>query len=131
MKGVYLLIIQVGKDVSIKIGALGKKYFKNGVYCYIGSAQENLEKRIERHLEKEKNNYWHIDYLLENDSVFVLDVLKKEAGKQEECVIAKRFFENAKSIKGFGCSDCNCESHLFKLDDINKKSLFFAKENEM
>lgn len=131
MKGIYLLIIQVGRDVFLDIGSLGKIFFEKGIYFYVGSAQNNLEKRIERHLKKEKNNHWHIDYLLENKEVFVLDVLKKEAGKQEECFVAKRFSENAKTIKGFGCSDCDCESHLFKIDDINKKKLFFIKENEM
>ncbi|NOQ37998.1 DUF123 domain-containing protein, partial [archaeon] len=64
MKGVYVLIVKVDKDIQEKIGALGKIRFCRGTYAYVGSAQNGLEKRIARHLSKKKSLFWHIDYLL-------------------------------------------------------------------
>ena len=69
MKGTYCLIINVKKDVKIKIGkVLGEIEFKKGCYLYVGSAMNSLEKRVQRHLSKDKKKHWHIDYLLLNDS---------------------------------------------------------------
>ena len=48
------MIINVRKDIKERIGALGKINFKKGKYVYVGSAQNNLEKRIARHLSKDK-----------------------------------------------------------------------------
>jgi Uri superfamily endonuclease len=53
MKGIYVLIISVDKDTIVDAGVLGQLNFKKGLYAYVGSAQANLEKRIERHLRKE------------------------------------------------------------------------------
>jgi len=74
-----------------------------------------LEKRIERHLRKTKQKFWHIDYLLDDANVEVLKVFHKKAGRLEECKIAKNISEIGVPVKGFGSSDCKCESHLFKL----------------
>jgi len=116
-KGVYVLVISISGDVRVNIGALGGINFKKGLYAYVGSAQKSLEKRIERHLKKVKQKFWHIDYLLENKAVEVLEVFHKEAEKPDECKIAKRISEENVSIKGFGSSDCRCKSHLFQLKD--------------
>lgn len=74
-----------------------------------------MEKRIERHLRKTKQKFWHIDYLLDDANVEVLKVFHKKAGRLEECKIAKNISEIGVPVKGFGSSDCKCESHLFKL----------------
>ncbi len=115
MNGIYCLIIRVEKNISLKIGALGVIDFKQSYYAYIGSAQNNLEKRIERHLSKTKKIRWHIDYLLSYPAVKIEKVLYKEAGKQEECRTASLLSKTAEGRKGFGCSDCRCLSHLFRI----------------
>jgi len=121
MKGSYILIIQVKRDVEIKIGKLGALSFKRGYYAYVGSALNGLETRIERHLRKKKKMHWHIDYFL--DKARIKEVWYKEGGK--ECEMAGMF--SLPSIKNFGCSDCKCRSHLFysssykKLVDAIKK----------
>jgi len=74
VKGVYVLIISLAKDVNVKVGALGKIDFKKGTYAYVGSAQTNLLKRVERHLRKAKRRFWHIDYLLCNSNAKILKV---------------------------------------------------------
>jgi Uri superfamily endonuclease len=83
----------------------------------VGSAQNNLEKRIERHLRKKKQRFWHIDYLLCNDEVQAAKVFWKKADKLEECLVAKKLLNIAIPILDFGCSDCRCISHLFWLGD--------------
>lgn len=111
MKGSYVLITFLHKNKKIKIN---KKIinFKKGYYCYVGSALPNLEKRIERHLSKKKKKHWHIDYFLEYGKI--IDVLKIKSNKKIECEISKRVEKiSVGSIKGFGSSDCGCESHFY------------------
>jgi Uri superfamily endonuclease len=114
-KGIYVLVILVEEDVRINVGALGGIDFAKGIYAYVGSAQSGLEKRVERHFRKGKRKFWHIDYLLDDDSVKILKVFDKEAVKTEECRAAKKFSQKGFPVDGFGSSDCKCVSHLFKL----------------
>jgi Uri superfamily endonuclease len=118
IKGVYILLIKINREIQIKVGSLGMIKFEKGVYAYIGSAQNNLKKRVERHLRRKKRMHWHIDYLLNNRNVKILKVFYKKADKTQECKIAKELNKNETSIKDFGCSDCKCKSHLFKIDNI-------------
>jgi len=115
VKGVYVLVISVSKDIRVNVGALGCANFEKGLYAYVGSAQNSLEERIERHLRKAKRRFWHIDYLLASEAVRVLKVFCREAGRHEECKIARKMGANGAPIRGFGSSDCKCVSHLFKL----------------
>ncbi|MEM2934840.1 MAG: GIY-YIG nuclease family protein [Candidatus Thermoplasmatota archaeon] len=120
MKGCYILIIEIEKDKKIKIGKK-EAYFKKGYYAYIGSAMNSIEKRIERHLRKEKRKRWHIDYLLEEGKI--KKIFYKESKFKEECDIAKKF-DSFEAIPEFGSSDCKCKSHLFYSSRIEE---FYGK----
>lgn len=117
VKGVYVLVISVGNDIMVRVGALGTVFFVKDLYAYVGSAQNGLEKRVERHLRKVKRKFWHIDYLLSNRFAKVMKVFYKKAGKIEECRIARKLSGRGVAVKNFGCSDCACVSHLFKVKD--------------
>jgi Uri superfamily endonuclease len=117
VKGVYVLVLSICKDVVVNVGALGRTEFEKGLYAYVGSAQNGLEKRIERHLRKAKRKFWHIDYLLGNESVAVLGAFAKEAGRLGECRIAAKMGKSGVAVKGFGSSDCECQSHLFRIKE--------------
>lgn len=117
LKGVYVLIIEVNRDTPLNVGALGKWTFKKGLYAYVGSAQNDLEQRVKRHLRKEKRKFWHVDYLLDDDATKVVKVFHKQADKTEECAIAKVISERGEPIHDFGSSDCNCKSHLYRIKD--------------
>ncbi|MCD6434641.1 MAG: GIY-YIG nuclease family protein, partial [Candidatus Diapherotrites archaeon] len=108
-----------------KIGALGRLEFPKGKYLYVGSAQTNLEKRIERHLTKRKKKFWHIDYLLCSKFAKVVEIFYKEAKKAEECKTAQTILRNlgGEPILKFGCSDCKCKAHLFRMENLNLKKL--------
>jgi len=121
MKGVYVLLINVSKNLQLKISSLGKINFVKGKYAYIGSAQNNIEKRIERHMSKNKKKFWHIDYLLDNKPTKIIDAFYKNSKKSEECKIANKLGKTEIPILKFGCSDCNCKSHLFRI--INSDSI--------
>lgn len=112
MKGAYILIIELPNNQKIQIGKLGEIFLKKGFYAYVGSSMNNLEKRIKRHLKKEKKIHWHIDYLLNKARIF--ESYLKENNYKEECRLANFFLkEKLEKIDGFGSTDCNCKSHLF------------------
>lgn len=128
MKGIYVLTISINRDIHVAIGALGEIFFQKGIYAYVGSAQNSLEKRVERHLTKEKVKFWHIDYLLDNEHVTVVKVFCKKAVKTEECKVAQKLEKKGVSIPHFGCSDCGCVSHLFLVDKSNGPSSYMLNE---
>jgi Uri superfamily endonuclease len=92
---------------------LGIFTFPAGRYIYTGSAMNGLIGRLRRHLKKRKKLYWHIDYLLRHAKIETIFVL--ETGERVECQLNSLTLSlpNAKVVvKGFGCSDCRCPSHL-------------------
>jgi len=117
MKGIYVLLIAVRHNLILEIGALGPTAFGRGLYAYVGSAQISLKKRVERHLRKSKRKFWHVDYLIAKDAVKVVKVLWKEGERKQECETARMIGQFGTAVKGFGSSDCNCKSHLFKVDN--------------
>lgn len=111
-KGVYLIIGKLKENKEILIGRIGKIDFKKGYYLYVGRALKNLNKRIARHLRKKKKKRWHIDYFIPYLKDIKLVIIKTD--KNLECDIAQELKNLVRSyIKGFGSSDCPCESHLF------------------
>jgi Uri superfamily endonuclease len=36
-----------------------------------------------------------------------------------ECQLAARVAENGEPVDGFGCSDCRCRSHLYRVNDFS------------
>ncbi|MGB9663599.1 MAG: DNA/RNA nuclease SfsA [Ignavibacteria bacterium] len=121
--GTYILVIHNNQKQKIEIGNLGKVNFNKGYYCYIGSAMQNLSKRVERHKRKIKKHHWHIDYLL--DKTKLHKSIEIRSNEKLECEVA---FEISKiadgKIQNFGSSDCNCNSHLFffKENPLHRKN---------
>jgi len=128
MKGAYILVIKINKNIKKKIGSLGYICFEKGMYVYIGSAMNSIEKRVGRHLRKKKKKFWHIDYLLDSKDVKIEKVFYKESKRKEECKIAKSFSLIGSGVRNFGCSDCKCESHLYKIKNL--KSIKIKELNE-
>ena len=131
-KGTYFLCLFLPFSQLIEIGKLGKIYFKKGYYLYIGKAfgPGGLKARIKRHLKKNTTKRWHIDYLKEKSTIKFYGIMEN---KDFECKLAKSLYKNFSAIKGFGCSDCKCFSHLFyskfycKFLDNIKKAGFSAR----
>ena len=110
--GDYLFILHLADAKDIAIGSKGEFPFPAGYYVYTGSARKNLAARLARHSRKRKKMHWHIDYLRqEADVVAALPVrtaddLEHDLARAVDAVADWR-------IEGFGCTDCDCPSHLF------------------
>jgi len=128
MKGSYILVIFLSKQVKIEIGALGTISFSKGYYLYVGSAMGNigsttLENRVKRHLTDSANKkiHWHIDYLLNDEGFSITKLYIVPSLMRLECVIARDIKEASDSfIKNFGSTDCSCKSHLFYFKEFRK-----------
>ena len=111
--GSYILLLELIKKKTCKVGSLGKVSFPKGHYLYVGSAMANLSARIARHKRKDgKKFHWHIDFLREIADDFV--ALPIRSSKREECTLSKAVGNCFSEYHfGFGSSDCHCPSHLY------------------
>ncbi|MFB6100537.1 MAG: DUF123 domain-containing protein [Candidatus Nanohalobium sp.] len=115
MKGSYTLLIELSETSTIEVGSLGEIEFQNGFYAYNGSAfGPGGLKRVNRHREKSEERddpHWHIDYLLVQENSEIVEVFIKDA--DHECKLSQEMAEKFLEVQDFGCSDCDCGSHLF------------------
>lgn len=125
-KGIYCLIIFLNSSKYIKIGKNRNIYFHKGYYFYVGSALNNLEKRIKRHESSNKKLHWNIDYLLQfSEIISVKTIITKE---KIECLLSKKISKIFQStIQNFGNSDCNCFTHLYYSKKNHSKNIDFNK----
>ena len=115
--GTYVLVITLGSDLTTEVGALGTLSFPAGVYLYTGSALGGLDQRVSRHIRHEKTVKWHIDRLtVAADSVIAYESYPDFI---PECELASMAGDcgMVPSVDGFGCSDCSCRTHLFRVTD--------------
>ncbi len=110
--GVYMILMEIPEQTTVSIGKLGDIPFDKGYYIYTGSAKAGLSKRVKRHLAKRKKKHWHMDYLTQKAT------WKKGipifTNKELECSMATMVSNiGGRGVPLFGCSDCDCESHLF------------------
>lgn len=109
----YRLYILVARRLRFVVGALGMIELAPGCYVYTGSAHRRPLARLRRHLSRDKRLRWHIDYLLVQPGVQIVDLtLHREA----ECAV-NRATGGEVPVPGFGASDCRagCGSHLRRL----------------
>jgi len=116
MKGIYVLILNLGNDAVIQIGKLGEIALKQGSYAYVGSAfGYGGFKRVTRHFNVASGmnhvRKWHIDYLLPHSEVTCAVLIPSY--DPIECSVAQILGKTLTGIPGFGCTDCKCSSHLF------------------
>lgn len=118
-KGIYCLILKTSGAV-LSVGARGEVTFPPGWYIYVGSALgPGGLARVDRHIRvyEGKGDHrprWHIDHLL-TDSRFVLTAaVCGKTTERLECTLARCLGDGG--IRGFGCSDCRCTTHLLYRD---------------
>jgi len=123
LRGAYCLCIGVSADVTVRVGALGPLVFPRGRYVYLGSALNSLEPRVTRHISTSEGTHhvthWHIDYLLREPAATLSHAYYAETTEKIECLLASRVAEHGEPVEGFGCSDCNCRSHLYRVNDFS------------
>ena len=112
--GVYVALFHLAHARRIRVGQLGTITFSAGRYAYVGTAQRNLLARLSRHGRRRKPLKWHIDYLSVRAEMIGAIVI--EGPKSLECRLATALVhDGAEPVPGFGCTDCRCRSHLFRL----------------
>lgn len=111
--GTYALFFKLPTGFSGQVGALGEVLLPPGRYCYVGSASTSLDARLGRHSKPSKKLHWHIDFLTVCAKDF--SAIVSPGGAVPECTIATMAVEAGMRpvVKGFGCSDCKCQTHLF------------------
>jgi Uri superfamily endonuclease len=114
VRGVYAAIFRVGSDTAVEVGTLGEIEFREGLYIYVGSAMNGVEPRLRRHFSEVENRHWHIDYF--SAEAEPEDYLVLPAGAEAECRLAEAASRIASPVDGFGASDCDCSSHLFRAE---------------
>jgi Uri superfamily endonuclease len=114
--GTYILVLQCKSNAQVEIGKWGRLDIEPGYYLYVGSAfgPGGLKARVGRHVRTGKAKRWHIDYLREY--MALIDVWYSYDNQKLEHQWAQALIAvpGMNPIKGFGCSDCQCYSHLFR-----------------
>jgi Uri superfamily endonuclease len=115
-KGIYCLVLK-NSACTVRIGALGRISFAAGWHCYVGSALGpgglvRLERHISLKEHRDKKPKWHIDYLLTDPRFVVAYAVSAPTTEQLECRLAAALACEGTGVIKFGCSDCNCPSHL-------------------
>ena len=125
LPGRYVLLLTVPSTRGL-ITKQGRCFVLDpGVYAYVGSASGpgGLRARLGRHLTKTKRRHWHVDYLLTVASPLGAICLPPSLG---ECQLANLVasLPGSLPILGFGCSDCHCRAHLYRLEEQQSISSF-------
>ena len=115
--GAYVLMLDLGKAVPIRVATLPRIHLPPGRYAYVGSAKGSggIRARVRRHLGAQKKIHWHVDHL--TVTAQVEEVLAYPGAL--ECDIVDRLSRRRGAsvpVAGFGSSDCKrCEAHLLAL----------------
>lgn len=115
--GTYYLIIKLETYKNIRIGKRPLSVFPAGFYVYVGSAMNNIDKRIARHMSTDKKFRWHIDWLLAESKIIAVRRIESEF--RLECDVNHIIYQLSEKtvMKGFGSSDCSCDTHLIYFKD--------------
>ena len=155
--GVYIMVMHLDHELDLEIGSKGMMHFNAGYYMYVGSAKANLTKRIERHKRKRKKMHWHLDYFRGHCEMIAAVPIRTSGLPLEswslthepypsmpsmpdpndvdvsvECALADAVGAIAEwEVPKFGCSDCDCTSHLFGMTEnpIHNKAFMDVVED--
>ena len=113
--GTYALVLRSQQSASAQIGRWGRLNIRPGYYIYVGSAfgPGGVRSRVSRHCREAKSKHWHIDYLREFASPVAVWCSYDTAHLEHRWAKALNNLGDTTPVEGFGCTDCQCEAHLF------------------
>lgn len=115
--GTYVLVLEALEQTRINAGRLGELEIIPGWYAYVGSAfgPGGVAARCGHHIGISAKPHWHIDYLravcrlraiwFSCHSAKVEHTWSNLVGKGRGA---------SQPFPGFGASDCDCRSHLYR-----------------
>ncbi len=122
-RGAYLVLLELERRTLISAGAREWE-LEPGMYIYVGSAMTSLSERVGRHLRYEKKKHWHIDYLRQESRVLAALLLPSDVKMEEE--LSRFVSKYGEGVKGFGASDCNVDSNLYRIELEAVSEIFYA-----
>ena len=113
--GTYALVLQSAHSLSLEVGRWGKLSLKPGYYIYVGSAfgPGGVRARVSRHYRADKTKRWHIDFLREQTVPYCCWYSYSPDRLEHIWAQTIAWSKAVIMVEGFGCSDCQCCSHLF------------------
>ncbi|MCQ6275153.1 GIY-YIG nuclease family protein [Bacillus sp. V3B] len=115
----YTIYLKLDDSQVVSVGKLGEFSFPKGIYIYVGSAKRNLKQRIERHKKIQKKFHWHFDYLRLYGTITRIITYDRRFGECELAENIRKKENGITKVKGFGSSDCKCDSHLIYIGDYH------------
>ncbi len=86
---------------------------------------------VNRHHRTNKSKHWHIDYLREHMDLTSVWYSYNNKKLEHQWAQALSAMADMDPIHGFGCSDCQCYSHLFRTINEPGFKLFSNKAGGM
>jgi Uri superfamily endonuclease len=115
--GSYALILRAFTHGVVRIGRRGCLSVAPGFYVYVGSAfgPGGVRARVAHHTRIAQRPHWHIDYLrrwaLPEEAWYTHDACPRE---HDWADLFRQSAGASEPLYGFGTSDCQCRSHLFR-----------------
>jgi sugar fermentation stimulation protein A len=122
-RGSYIVIVRLKRDRRLSIAGLGEVKFRKGYYCYVGSAKENLGRRLEKHRRLRKKLCGHIDHLRAVADFHAAIPIRASDDLESEIAAAMTKIADW-NVPGFGSPECGCPTHLFGMheDPVHKRA---------
>lgn len=130
--GTYAVVFRNDKEARVRVGRRGYLIIQPGYYIYVGSAfgPGGVSARVARHFREEKTKHWHIDYIREFVTPLLAWCSYDDVHLEHVWAESMMSMKNVSVVKGFGCSDCKCESHLFYTKTMPELSRFASVVGE-
>ena len=114
--GTYVPVFHCLTNMQLEVGKWGTINIEPGYYCYVGSAfgPGGVKARVARHYRTGKAKHWHIDYLREHLELVGVWYSCQNNKLEHDWAGTLSAMPGMEPIQGFGCSDCQCYSHLFR-----------------
>ncbi len=129
-RGTYSLILSCRTNSIIQVGRLGGLRLQPGFYVYVGSARGpgGIAARVAHHERVTPRPRWHIDYLRALTQLgqvwYTCDPVRRE---HQWADVFKQARGAPIPLAGFGSSDCNCMSHLFRFETRPSPGSFWPR----
>ncbi|MBL9139062.1 MAG: GIY-YIG nuclease family protein [Verrucomicrobiales bacterium] len=125
--GTYALILESTQRADVVVGRLGVLALQSGYYVYVGSAfgPGGLAARVGRHAQPSKREHWHIDHVRARCSfIEVWFTCDRQPLEHHWAAAMARLSGASVPMPGFGSSDCDCPTHLFRFNNRPKIESF-------
>ncbi len=114
--GTYTLLLRCLSRQRIQVGSRRSLQLEPGYYIYVGSAfgPGGVRARVLRHARSTTARHWHIDYLRDVARPVEAWSAYGERKLEHQWAQVLSGLPGMSPVPAFGCSDCDCKTHLFR-----------------